>query len=300
MPTEPSAFIQAHRMLRVSGLEPFRQWQLALVVLLVTYLPLAILWFGYDALMSAAAMAIYDSEEGLAGGGMDPILAQTLIHGTDSVGVLLLLFGVVGYPFIIWGMVVWWRSQGAGITLKASLKSLWWVGVIYLIPMVVSGISALPLYFADFDEGYLGGELVSYPEPSLLLPNLLTFLSYWLIFRLAAALVTAAQGRGMGLKAGWQVSAADSGLTAFIALDLTVLSLLLDAASKFLAEISNARWERELENHDLDMTSLTLFDSAVAGAESLVVTWLIFVELALVWSLAQHYRQGKTDFRESL
>ncbi len=298
MPENLSAFIQAHRMVKAASTEPFRQWRLALVVLLVTYLPLAVLWLSYALLMNAATTALYGSGDGVAGG-MDPVLAQMLLSGTQSIGVFFLLFAVIGYPFIVWGMVIWWRSQSGGITLKASLKSVWWVGLIYLIPMVVSGVSALPLMFGDYGMDYASDSFAVASEPSLLLSNLVTFVSYWLIFRLAVALVTAAQEQGVGLRAGWQASASDNTLALFIALDLSVLTFLLDGAARFFANLSNARWERELENHDLDLMSLTLFDNATALGETLFITWLIFVELALVWSLAQRVRQGKTDSLEA-
>lgn len=283
-------------MIKAAGLEAFKQWRLALVVLLVSYIPLAVFWVGYEALISFASYTIYGAEDGFAVGGMDPVLAQMILSWAESPFSFLLVFGLLSYPFLVWGMVVWWRSQGGRITVRAPLKSLWCVGLIYLVPMLISAISALPYFLTDFGaEEFLDDPIPAAPSP--LLPNVVTFVSYWLVFRLAKALIDAAQGQGASLKEGWQSTAPDNKLCLYIALDLTVLTFLLDAVSRVFQSISDARWERALENEQFDIPALTLLDTAQIGIETLVLTWLIFVELALVWSLARRHLDGSSGER---
>lgn len=274
MTKDPSTFIQAHRLVKDAMRQPFRQWRLSLVAIAISSISVVVL-MGVLSLPLLLNADPYSDAGGLYEGAAvfeDPL-------------VFMALTSLLALVFFVWASAIWWRSQGGRIKLATPLKTLWWIGVILLLPALVQVAGTAPwlsvLIWPDPDR-------VDPPPDPLLLRLLVNFAYYWLTLRLALALVQTARGRPMGVAQGWAATKPHNKLCLFAAWDLSLFVLFVDAIMRAVQSVSDARWDRAVEAYD-DATyaQLALFDTLAVAAETVVLAWLVLVELALVWSLAQ-------------
>lgn len=269
-----SSIFAALHMMRAANRDVFSRRRLSLLVIAFTFGPAILLVISLQVMSGPLLAMRYRPTFFDPDGTGDPVFLQNVLWFAGHPETALLIMGAAAVLWSGWGMAIWWRAQTGPTRLRVPVLAV----------LIISALLWGPEALASL--AYAGGYAVFGMEswPSLVIDLTFGFLATAITLGLSLAMVQAAQSMPVSLRAAHQSTKGRWVQIGLLAVMLGALYMLGHALVFLLEDVARGLSLRTNQN-GAGWARIPL-ELLPYLAQGLVWGWLLVLQAALIWSLA--------------